>query len=44
VTNHDTPEYRAAADESGADGFLSKNSSIASEIETIVNAVVASLE
>jgi DNA-binding NarL/FixJ family response regulator len=44
VTNHDTPEYRAAADESGADGFLSKNSSIASEIEAIVNAAVASLE
>lgn len=44
VTNHDTPEYRAAADESGADGFLSKNSSIASEIEAIVNATVASLE
>ncbi len=44
VTNHDTPEYRTAADESGADGFLSKNSSIASEIEAIVNATVASLE
>jgi len=44
VTNKDTPEYRAAADETGAEGFLSKNSSIASEIEAIVNAAVASLE
>jgi DNA-binding NarL/FixJ family response regulator len=44
VTNHDTPEYRAAADQSGADRFLSKNSSIASEIAAIVTATVPFLD
>ncbi len=36
VTNHDSPEYEAAALNSGADFFLSKNSSLGDEIAAIL--------
>jgi DNA-binding NarL/FixJ family response regulator len=39
ITNHDTPEYRQAALESGADYFISKASSIEEEIERAVRFV-----
>ena len=36
ITNHDLPEYRAAAARSGADHFLAKESSTAQEILAVV--------
>ena len=36
VTNHDSTEYETAALNSGADFFLSKNSSLGDEIEAIL--------
>ena len=42
VADCDTPEYREAALECGAAGFLSKDASIVSEIEPIVEAAMAS--
>ena len=41
LTNHDTPEYRKAALECGADYFISKASSIEQEIEMAVQSVSA---
>jgi DNA-binding NarL/FixJ family response regulator len=41
LTNHDTPEYRKAAFECGADYFISKASSIDQEIEMAVQSVSA---
>ena len=39
ITNHDTPEYRQAALECGADYFISKASSMDEEIERAVRSV-----
>jgi len=36
VTNHDAPEYEAAAYQSGADGFISKRSASPGEIVRVV--------
>jgi len=36
LTNYDMPEYREAALESGADGFIPKGSLKMSEIETLI--------
>ena len=36
MTNHDTAEYRDAAEAYGADDFISKTSSIAEEIQRTV--------
>ncbi len=41
LTNHDTPEYRKAALECGADYFISKASSIEREIEMAVQSILA---
>jgi DNA-binding NarL/FixJ family response regulator len=41
LTNHDTPEYRKAALECGADYFISKASSIEQEIEMAVQSISA---
>jgi DNA-binding NarL/FixJ family response regulator len=41
LTNHDTPEYRKAAFECGADYFISKASSIEQEIEMAVQSISA---
>jgi DNA-binding NarL/FixJ family response regulator len=41
VTNHDTPEYRQAALECGANYFISKASSIEEEIERALRFVFA---
>jgi two-component system response regulator YesN len=40
LTNYDLPEYRAAADESGANYFLGKGSSTAEEILELVDSVL----
>lgn len=37
VTNHDTPEYREAASEAGADSFISKSSNVATEVQAAVS-------
>jgi DNA-binding NarL/FixJ family response regulator len=37
VTNNDTPEYREAAFESGATGFISKDSSLMDELNDVIN-------
>lgn len=39
ITHHDTPEYRQAALECGADDFISKASSIEEEVERAVRFV-----
>jgi DNA-binding NarL/FixJ family response regulator len=44
ITNHDTPEYRQAALECGADYFISKASSIGEEIERAVQSVRSTTE
>ena len=36
LTNHDTPEYREATTECGANHFISKASSIEKEITTVI--------
>jgi DNA-binding NarL/FixJ family response regulator len=41
LTNHDTPQYREAALECGADYFISKASSIEHEIEMAVQSISA---
>jgi len=41
LTSYDFPEYREAARESGAYGFLSKGSSTAEEIENLVEGLCA---
>jgi DNA-binding NarL/FixJ family response regulator len=41
LTNHDTPEYRKAALECGADYFISKASSIEQEIARAVQSISA---
>jgi DNA-binding NarL/FixJ family response regulator len=41
LTNHDGPEYRQAADQSGANFFISKGTSSVEEILSIVKSVVA---
>lgn len=39
LTNHDTPQYREAAFQYGADYFISKTSSIGEEIEAAVRSI-----
>jgi DNA-binding NarL/FixJ family response regulator len=39
VTNNDTPEYREAAFESGATGFISKDSSLRDEVRKVVKKI-----
>ena len=41
VTNYDMPEYREAARQSGAQGFLSKGSSTAKEIVAMVGLILS---
>lgn len=40
LTNHDGPEYRQAANQCGADFFISKGGSSVDEIMNIVNTIV----
>jgi DNA-binding NarL/FixJ family response regulator len=42
LTNHDTPQYREAAFQSGADYFISKASTIENEIEAAVRSASSS--
>jgi two-component system, response regulator YesN len=39
VTNHDTPEHRAAASEAGANSFISKSSNIATEVQAALSSL-----
>jgi DNA-binding NarL/FixJ family response regulator len=41
ITSHDSPEYREAAYECGAEFFLSKGSSTAHEIISLVESILA---